>query len=167
VQWEKVEGPRAVTAFVIATAFGAGLFPFAPGTMGSLAGLPLAYFTAAWPTAARVALWGGLLVAGVWAAKVFDEVTGSSDNQHIVIDEVIGLGISAWSAGRDPKALIAAFVLFRFFDIVKPPPVRQLDRWSKKRGRWWGGFGVIADDVAAGLMALAVVVALQRLHILL
>jgi len=175
IRWDKVSGPRAVVALLIGTALGAGLFPFAPGTMGTLVGLPLAYFTADSDPALRVLVWTALFAAGVWAARALDLLMGTKDNSSIVIDEVVGLGITAWTAGHHPTTLITAFVLFRIFDIVKPPPIRQLDTWSKKKASekkgskaasWWAGFGVMADDVLAGLMSLAIVIALQHFGVL-
>lgn len=174
IEWENIRGPKALTALAVGTSMGAGLFPFAPGTMGTLAALPLAYFTADANWLVRVLLWSALLAAGTWAAKALDEIVGTSDNPSIVIDEVVGFGITAWTAGTNPKTLIAAFVLFRIFDILKPPPVRQLDQWSKikaadknkRSSRWWGGFGVMADDVLAGFQALIVILLLQHFQIL-
>lgn len=151
---------------LVATAFGVGFSPFAPGTLGSLVGLPIAFFTRDWHWIERVGLWGGLIILGTWAAQAFDRLMQTHDNQSIVIDEVVGLGISAWTAGNDLKAWVAAFVLFRFFDILKPPPVRQVDQWSKNKSDWTGGFGVIADDVIAGLQALCLLILLQFFHIL-
>ena len=165
--WERVKGVKAVSAFTVATALGAGLFPVAPGTMGTLFAVPLAYATRDWFWPERVALWLGLTLLGTWAAKEFDEMMQTHDNQNIVIDEVVGLGITAWTAGSDPKNWIAAFVLFRFFDMIKPPPVREVDAWSKKQpSPWLGGFGVIADDIVAAFQALGVMLALQALKIL-
>lgn len=131
--------------------------------MGTLVGLPLCYLSNAWDWPARAAVWIAIVAAGTWAAAELDRAMGSRDNQVIVIDEVAGVGLAALSAGRDWRALAAAFVLFRVFDILKPPPVRQLDRWSKKHPKrpLIGGFGVIADDLVAGLQALACVAALQ------
>jgi phosphatidylglycerophosphatase A len=74
---------------------------------------------------------------------------------------VVGYGIAALTAGRDPACLAVAFILFRLFDILKPGPVRLLDAWSKKR-KSGSGLGVMLDDVAAGFMALAVVALLQH-----
>jgi phosphatidylglycerophosphatase A len=168
-------------ALAAGTSLGAGLIPGAPGTMGACVGLPIAYLTAGWPAPYRVAIWTLLTILGVWAAKVIDERMGSSDNQSIVIDETVGLGITAWTAGTHLQTLAAAFVLFRLFDILKPPPIRQVDRWSKiqaikarvappgPKSPWsscWGGFGVMADDLLAGLEGLLVVFLLQRLDIL-
>jgi phosphatidylglycerophosphatase A len=171
IRWDRVKGPKAVTSLVVSTALGAGLSPVAPGTMGSIVALPLAWWSNSWDWPCRVALWAALTAIGTWAATAFDRTMGTSDNQNIVIDEVIGLGITAWTAGRDPKLLAASLVLFRFFDIVKPPPVRQIDLWSKKKSKapngspYWGGFGVIADDIAAGFQGLIVMLILQALHV--
>jgi phosphatidylglycerophosphatase A len=176
IYWNRIKTFRDALAVVTATAMGAGLFPRAPGTMGTLVALPLAYATRGWPIAVRLAIWGGLTVAGTWGAKVFDELMGTGDNQCIVMDEVVGLGITSWSLsgiGTAP-AWVTAFFLFRFFDIVKIFPVRLVDSWSKKKAKensplakWWGGFGVMADDILAGLQGLAVMLVLQKLHVFL
>jgi phosphatidylglycerophosphatase A len=167
IDWAKVRGAKSVAAFWISTALGAGLFPVAPGTMGTLVALPIAYYTNEWDLTARVLFWLGLTVIGTWAATVFDQMMGTGDNQNIVIDEVIGLGVTAWTAGRDLKTLAVAFVLFRIFDVIKPPPVRQVDKWSKNQASpWAGGFGVIADDIVAGFQALALILVLQHLQLL-
>ena len=174
LDWTAVKGPRAISCLAIATSLGAGLFPFAPGTMGTLFSVPLTYWTNPWAWPLRAVLWIFLFVIGTWSAKVFDELMHSKDNQNIVIDEVVGYGITAWTAGREWKTLLAAFVLFRFFDVIKPTPIRQVDEWSKikageNRGessRWWGGFGVMADDVLAGIQGLIVILILQHFQFL-
>lgn len=165
VRWERLKGARAYAALTIGTAGGAGLFPFAPGTMGTLAAVPLVYLTAGAHPVLRALLWAALLAAGTWAARVLDEVMGSSDNQSIVMDEVVGFGITAWTAANEPYTLLAAFVAFRAFDILKLPPARQMDRWSKnqKGRRWQQGFGVMADDVIAGFQGLALIMLAQHL----
>lgn len=164
VRWELLKGPRAYAALTVGTAGGAGLFPFAPGTMGTLAAVPLVYLTADAHLGLRALMWLALLAAGTWASKVIGEVMGSSDNQSIVMDEVVGFGITAWTAANQPYTLLAAFFVFRAFDILKLPPARQMDRWSKnQKGKSWSqGFGVMADDVIAGFQGLAVVVLLQH-----
>jgi len=171
VIWKQIHGIRSSLALLIATALGAGLSPVAPGTMGTLMALPVAYFTRHLPWGYRLAFWGVLTGIGTWAAKVFDELMETNDNPCIVIDEVIGLGITSWTAGDDFKTWIAAFILFRFFDILKPPPVRQVDLWSKSKSvgfasAWRAGFGVIADDMIAGLQGLGLIILLQALKFL-
>lgn len=163
---KRPQGLRSWFAFLIATALGAGLSPFAPGTAGSLVALPLPIITQDWPFSSRFGAWLALTIAGIWAAKVWDETQQSSDNQSIVIDEVVGLWLTAWTV-RTTEGLLVAFVLFRIFDVWKIPPVRQVDRWSKKKSSpWLGGFGVVADDLLAGLQGLAVILALQKWGIL-
>jgi phosphatidylglycerophosphatase A len=165
-----VRGPKAISAVGIATALGAGLLPKAPGTWGTIAAIPVVIWINPADPLAKLLLWLGLFIAGTWASRIIDELMSSADNQNIVMDEVVGYGIAAWTAGTDVKWLAIAFVLFRFFDMVKPFPIRQLDEWSKiqagkKSGRassWWGGFGVMADDVLAGFQSLAIVWILQN-----
>lgn len=163
IHWDRIGDLRGRASLLIGTALGAGLSPIAPGTAGTIVAIPLAWAIAPAPDLARAALWVALLAAGTWAAKIWGERMETADHQSIVIDEVVGYGISAWTAGRDWKALAAAFVLFRFFDIIKPPPCRQADRWSKNGSSWVQGFGVMFDDVLAGFYALAFVMLLQKL----
>ncbi len=172
--WSKIKGPRESIAVVVATAFGAGLLPVMPGTWGTLAAIPLAFVTRNLSFEARLFMWVAITAVGTWAARVLDQAFGSSDNQSIVIDEVIGYGITAWTAGAHPVNILAAFALFRAFDILKPPPVRQADRWSKKKAAqtdsalasWWGGFGVLLDDILAGFYGLFVMLLLQKAGLL-
>lgn len=165
--WENIKGPKSVLVFSIATALGAGLLPLAPGTMGSAVAIPLVYWSCDWPLAFRILFWLFLSASGVWAAKNFDQLMLTNDNQNIVIDEVIGMGITAWTAGKNVQSLVVAFIFFRFFDMVKLPPVRQLDKWSKEHSSpWCSGFGVIVDDILAGFQALAVILLLQWLNLL-
>ena len=173
LHWGRIKGPRESIALAIATAGGAGLLPKAPGTFGTAVGVGIAFLSAGWSTPERILLWSALFIAGCWASTVVDETMGTDDNQNIVMDEVVGLGITAWTIGTHPWGLLTSFVVFRFFDIVKPPPVRQIDHWSHRRasqgqsgvakwvGRWVGGFGVMADDAAAGFLGLVVMLTLQ------
>jgi phosphatidylglycerophosphatase A len=140
--------PRA--ALVIATFFGAGMSPKAPGTMGSLASLalwaPLVLLETPWWMRALVTL--GVLLVGTVASSAIVKAQGREDPQIIVIDEVAGMGVTLLAAHGGPSLLLG-FALFRLFDIWKPWPVRLADRRVK------GGFGVMLDDVLAGLYALA------------
>jgi phosphatidylglycerophosphatase A len=138
-------------ASVLATWFGCGLLPKAPGTWGSLAALPLA-FVLAELAGPRGLLIGALLVliVGLWAADVYAAHSGSGDPGEVVIDEVAGQWLALVPAALDPRLYAVAFLAFRFFDIVKVWPANWLDRNLK------GGWGIMLDDVAAGLYAGAV-----------
>lgn len=168
INWEKVKGWEPWTALLTGTFFGSGLLPKAPGTWGTLAAMPLAWFLAPESLALKLFVWSLLLAAGTWSGKKFHDLFGVADNQNIVIDEVVGLGITSLFIARgDWKLWVAAFFFFRLFDIIKPPPVRAVDRWSKgkpgeKLNPWISGFGVMADDVVAGLQGLIVILLLAR-----
>jgi phosphatidylglycerophosphatase A len=146
-------------ARLLATWFGCGYSPFAPGTAGSAAalaiGLALHYgagFTG-WHFAVLAA---SLFLPGVWAAGVIERESKLKDPSIVVVDEVIGQWIAL--AGALPfqwPLAVASFFLFRFFDVLKPPPVRQLESLR-------GGWGINADDVMAGVYAGAVVYAAGR-----
>jgi len=120
-------------ALVVGTGGGVGLFGVMPGTLGSLVALPLVWWSLGWMVWARLALWTGVFLVGVWAARSVDRQRGSADNSAIVIDEIWGMGIATWLGGMHGDAVLAALIFFRAFDILKPPPIRQLDRWSKKK----------------------------------
>jgi phosphatidylglycerophosphatase A len=153
LDWSLVKGPSRISAVFIATAGGAGLLPKMPGTWGTMVGIPIAYFTREWPIGLRVGLWVAITAIGTWSAQVFDQTMQSTDNQNIVIDEVVGMGITGWTAGNNLYGWLAAFVLFRLFDVWKPYPIRLVDVWSKKSAAW-SGFGVMADDILAGFYGL-------------
>ncbi len=150
---------KSFIAGAIATVCGVGFTPLAPGTAGTLVAVPLVYWLNGESLIFRVFFLGVILWLGSWAANIFDKSRHTRDNSHIVIDEVLGYAVAAWSVGMNPRGLAAAFVLFRFFDIFKLPPVKQLDQWSKKKGA--GGFSVMADDLVAGLQAWGVLFLLK------
>jgi phosphatidylglycerophosphatase A len=134
-------------AKLIATALGAGYSPIAPGTCGTAVAVPLAW------ALASLSMWQFAIVAvlvtmiGIACAHRADLAWGSHDNQRIVIDEVAGYLITVAPVDRHSWAPLAVgFLMFRIFDIVKPPPVRWLDEHLP------GGWGVVLDDVAAGVM---------------
>jgi phosphatidylglycerophosphatase A len=129
-----------------------------PGTWGSLLAIPLVVWANQnLSELPRVGFWILVTLAGSWAAAQFQRLFGVADNQNIVIDEVIGMGIAGWISSGSLQSLVAVFVLFRIFDIVKVPPVRAIDRWSKAASSpFIQGFGVMADDIGAGFQALGV-----------
>jgi phosphatidylglycerophosphatase A len=154
--------PKTATdrlAILIATSAGAGFLPKAPGTAGSVAGVAVYLIM-------NIAGAGGyfphaillILFAGTLAAQRVETLWGH-DSQRIVIDEVVGQMIVFCLGGPARlswSVIFSGFVLFRFFDIMKPFPIRHLERLP-------GGVGVIADDVGAGLYALATLTLLQNL----
>lgn len=137
---------------LIVTWFGTGFLPKAPGTWGSLAALPLAWVvTERFGPIATAALGLALAVIGVFAANAYLRHRRAKDPPEIVIDEVAAQLIAVAPAGLDPLAFGLAFVLFRILDIMKPWPIRALERLE-------GGLGVMADDIAAGLCTAALVI---------
>jgi phosphatidylglycerophosphatase A len=160
IHWDRLRGPRDWIAFFIATGGGSGLSPFAPGTAGSVPGLLLCFFLMPRLSPALYwAFWAGLLFVGIWAAGHFCQRMQTQDHQAVVIDEILGMAVTtAFLPSNAPlQAWVFCFFAFRVFDVLKIPPVRQLDRWSK-RAQTLGsiGFGVIADDLLAGLQALGI-----------
>lgn len=149
---EAPDRPRASAAPAwarwVATWFGSGRASFASGTWGSLAAMPLAVVGAAWP-AAGLAFAVAIFAIGVVAAGRVAASLGDDDPGVVVVDEVVGMILAALGAGLHPVNLGLAFLLFRFFDIVKPFPCRRLEHLP-------GGWGIMMDDVMAGLYALAV-----------
>jgi phosphatidylglycerophosphatase A len=142
-------------AHMIAFGFGAGLAPFAPGTAGTLLAWPIGWaLGAALAPAAALAVVALLFLVGIWACEVTGRRMGVPDHGAMVWDEVVAFLLVLAIVPRSLEWQAAAFVLFRFFDILKPPPIRWFER------RYKGGFGVMFDDLlAAGytllLLALA------------
>ena len=138
-------------AHFIALGFGAGLARVAPGTWGTLVAIPIALLLRATTGDAGFALVTLLLfVAGAWAAHVTGRELGVPDHGAIVIDEIAAFLLVLFFTGTDWPRMGVAFVLFRVFDIVKPPPIRQLDAAMKN------GLGVMLDDLLAAGYALLV-----------
>ena len=134
---------RAV-AWMLATWFGCGLSPRAPGTVGTLGALPL-YLLASRAGVAGVALAAtAVTFAGVWASGVVAADVGKKDPSLVVIDEVAGLLVTMLPATPSWRSAFVGFVLFRVLDIAKPWPIRRLEALP-------GGWGIVMDDVAAGV----------------
>lgn len=158
---ELTRSPKGWIATVIATGFGSGLSPIAPGTAGSLVGVALLWSTREWDVLQKIALIGLILIPlGTWSARALCRATKTRDDQRIVVDEVIGMVLSGLTLAPSFWNYALAFVLFRFFDITKLPPARQADRWSKSlalTATWRIGFGTLLDDIIAGLQGLALI----------
>lgn len=134
-------------AVFIATVGYSGYFPFAPGTVGSAAGL-LVYLLVWWAQspAVEVGLIVVLFAAGVWAGTTAERYFGGIDPGPVVIDEVVGMLITLAFVPVGVSGALAGFVLFRIFDVIKPFPAGRLERLH-------GGFGVMADDAMAAIYA--------------
>lgn len=144
--------PLTDPGIVIATWFGSGYLSPAPGTWGTIAALPFAWaIVQVLPPAALFPAAILMFALGTWSANRFDMLTAGHDASEIVVDEVVGiwltLGIMALHAPLSWKSWFAAFLLFRVIDIVKPFPINLIDRHVG------GGFGVMLDDVLAGVYA--------------
>ncbi len=130
-----------------ATFFFVGRFPKAPGTMGSLAAIPLAWYVWQLPSPYAWLIVVMVFLTGAEAARVVIRRTGQADHQSIVIDEVVGILITTSVAAHFWWQYLLAFVFFRVFDIWKPWPVRFVDR------NMHTAYGTMLDDVVAALMA--------------
>ncbi|MGA3264612.1 MAG: phosphatidylglycerophosphatase A [Terracidiphilus sp.] len=147
---------KTLWAWAIATFFGAGFGKPGPGTWGSVAAVLLwaAYAWAVHPTAQAllIALLAAIaltLAFGIPAATIVARESGRHDPQFVVIDEVAGQWIALLFSPFDLRHALIALILFRLFDITKPFPVRRLEQLPR-------GWGIVFDDVAAGLYALGV-----------
>jgi phosphatidylglycerophosphatase A len=153
---------KTLWAWVVATFFGAGFLRPGPGSWGSAAaallwlaagkGLHLAPAPLALLTAAAALL---AIALGVPAATIVEGESERQDPGHVVIDEVAGQWITLIFSPVNLNHLLAGFLLFRVFDILKPPPVRQLEKLPR-------GWGILFDDVAAGVYALLLMLALSH-----
>ncbi len=149
----------------LATGAGFGFSPIAPGTVGAVWGIPLAFAIAALPAVAglpaavvQLVVLVGLILIGVPICRAGEQYLGVKDPKPVVYDEIATVALTFYlvPAGTlaNPLVVLAGFALHRAFDIAKPPPVRQAERLP-------GGLGIMTDDVLAGLYALG------SLHLLL
>lgn len=147
---------------LIATGLGVGHFPFGPGTMGALLAIVLWYPIA---TSLSYSLWLGILWAlvivftflGAWSSTVAERYWGE-DPSKVVIDEVVGqwIALLAIPASFTWWQVLAAFILFRFFDMVKPLGVRKMEDLK-------GGWGIMADDILAGIYSAIIIYLMTRI----
>ncbi len=151
----------------IATLFGIGQMPFAPGTLASLAALPIGWWLAVlggWPTVLAAAIL--LTLLGIWAGGRYAKAMGIDDPSECVIDEAAGQWLALVPIAFlerpylfNALALALVFLFFRALDDIKPWPISRLERLP-------GGFGIMADDLMAGLVAGALVAAGAAFHII-
>jgi len=146
--------PAPLWATLVATFFGAGRLRPGPGSWGSAATILLwwgltRWIPATWQTEVAILLAIFVILIGIPAATRAARAVGREDPGFVVIDEVAGQLITLIALPVSWKSLVMGFILFRGFDIVKPPPIRALERLPE-------GTGIVIDDVGAGLYALAV-----------
>lgn len=153
--------PRFVAshpAHLVAFGFGAGLSPWAPGTAGTLLAWPFGWALAAAPRPSlALAAIAALFLLGVWACGLTGRRLGVHDHGGMVWDEVVAFLLVLVVVPRSLAWEAAAFVLFRLFDIVKPPPIRWFER------RYQGGFGVMLDDLLAAGYTLLLLAFIRRI----
>lgn len=135
---------------LLATNFGLGYSRKAPGTVGTLAGIPVFYVVASCPTGIAILLWGVIMVVAFWSAAAAGRHFGVVDDGRIVIDELVGYLTTVLLLPFSWSTALLAFILFRFFDIVKVFPANWFDTKVKN------GYGVVLDDVVAGIYAAIV-----------
>lgn len=131
---------------LIATYFQIGKFPKAPGTVATLATIPLWWALSQTGPILYMIITLILFPVGVIAAQAYEAQSDTHDSKEIVIDEVVGFLITMTWLPMTWQSVVFGFAIFRFLDIVKPPPIRQLDRKVP------GGLGVMLDDVVAGII---------------
>jgi phosphatidylglycerophosphatase A len=124
-----------------------GFAPVAPGTVGAAAAIPF-FLLLRWAGSPwlEVAVCAAIVVAGAWSARLTEQALGVEDPGPVVIDEVVGMLVSLLFLPGTWQVILAAFIAFRVFDIVKPWPAGRLEHVP-------GGWGVMADDVMAGVYA--------------
>jgi phosphatidylglycerophosphatase A len=132
----------------MALGFGSGLMPKAPGTYGTLAAIPLYLILSQLNLALYLIITGIVCVAGVYICDYTSKALGVHDHSGIVIDEIAGYFITMIAVPNEMIWMLLGFVLFRFFDILKPWPISWLDKNLQ------GGLGIMLDDVLAGFLAL-------------
>jgi len=138
-------------AFWFATVGGTGLVPRMPGTAGTVVGVLLWYCTTLLPHSLflQVVLFACLFVIGLWASSSFERQFNRKDPSEVVIDETAAVLITFFGLPFSWFACITGFILFRIFDIIKPFPINRLERIK-------GGWGIMIDDVAAGIFSLII-----------
>jgi phosphatidylglycerophosphatase A len=146
-------------AWALATWFGCGRSPKAPGTVGTLGAVPLYLLVARFGHGAVALAAIAATAVGVWAASVVSRDLGKKDPQVVVIDEVAGFLTTMILAPSGWRSVVLGVVVFRLFDIAKPWPIRHIERLP-------GGWGIVMDDVVAGIAGAGVMAFLDGAGVL-
>lgn len=134
----------------VALGLGSGLMPKAPGTFGTLVAVPLFYLLSAFDLYVYLLAVVAVTALGIYACGYTSRSLGVHDHPGIVIDEVAGYLVTMIAMPANLTSMLLGFILFRFFDILKPWPISWLDRKVS------GGFGIMVDDLLAGFFALII-----------
>ena len=145
---------------LLAFGFGSGLSPVAPGTAGTLVAVPLVLGLMQFGFVVHAVCTGLAILAGFYICGESARRLQSHDHGGIVWDEICGYAVTMLAAPPRWYWLLAGFVLFRFFDIVKPSPIREADHSLS------GGLGIMLDDVIAGVFAAAILYVIQLFHVI-
>jgi phosphatidylglycerophosphatase A len=143
--------PADKVALILSVWFGAGLLPKMPGTFGTLGAVPLYFIIMSLGTWCRVISLGIVVGGAIWSSWRAQSILGRGDAKEIVIDEVAGFLLATIFFPFTWLTLGAGFCLFRFFDILKPPPIKKIEGITR------GGLGIVLDDLVAGVYALVCV----------
>lgn len=142
--------------YLLATGFLTGYSPVAPGSVASFVFLILYWFCSRPPLAIGIVVWGGIFFLGTWAADAVAREKGK-DPQIVVVDEMAGIMIPLLFTPHSLAAYGVIFFCFRFFDIVQPFPIKQMEKLP-------GGFGIMMDDVFAGFYSLVILLLLLHMR---
>ena len=135
------------TVLFLATGGLIGYSPVAPGTFGSLAALPLCLLIASMDIGIGALVLLALVLVSTWIAHAAEKIFGQTDPKQVVIDEICGMAIALFALPFVPVFVVGGFALFRVFDILKPLPISGVDKQVS------GGWGIMLDDVLAGIFA--------------
>lgn len=132
---------------LLATGCFTGYIPFAPGTFGSIAGLPLCFLLSMTKLPVAILFILIFIFFAIWISTRAEKILKQNDPGCIVIDEIAGIMVTFLGLPFNTISVVAGFAAFRFFDILKPFPVRSMER------KFAGGTGIVLDDIAAGILS--------------
>ncbi len=135
-------------ALILSTWFGIGLLPGIPGTFGTLAAVPLMLVLSRLTILQKTIALVIIVIVAIWSSGHVQDILGKKDPPEVVIDEVAGFALTMFFLSSTWLTFVLGFTLFRFFDILKPFPIRHLEKIRT-------GFGIVFDDLLAGLYAFA------------
>lgn len=135
------------SVMLLATGCFTGYIPFAPGTFGSIAGLPLCFLLSMTKLPVAILFILIFIFFAIWISTRAEKILKQNDPGCIVIDEIAGIMVTFLGLPFNTISVVAGFAAFRFFDILKPFPVRSMER------KFAGGTGIVLDDIAAGILS--------------